>query len=79
LPGFVQDRTFEGAGAPIPDGAYDAVFYSFGSSHELSGLVPNVLTEWIVILEVLYGFCLEMAEMADRGANETSSLKIVPG
>ena len=47
--GFVQDRTFEGVEAPILDGAYDVVFNSFGSSHELSGLVPDVLTEWTVI------------------------------
>jgi len=49
FPGFVQDRTFEGTGTPIPDSAYDVFFYSFGSSHELSGLVPDVLTEWEVV------------------------------
>jgi hypothetical protein len=45
LPGSIQDRNFEGTRAPLLDGVDDAIFNSIGSSHEMSGLVPDVLTE----------------------------------
>ena len=56
----------------------DAISVLPRPAHDLSALIPYVLTISASIEEVLFGFFLLLAEHADGGSNEALFSKIVP-